>query len=181
MIPPQQNQNTRPGGSASDCTRFSTSLVLVKSGPPPLLGKWYSNSISPCVSITSHPTCWVSISHYVIHMCTTWGLVKPHRQTEPLGFFPVLKNSECDGWRRITFHCLSCLWRLRGLECLKTLDADSQHTHTHARNTNTQIYLAVESNEKWKLLKSASPFVLLSRLNHAPMWLKYHRLQKRPG
>lgn len=142
----------------------------------------FKQYIALCFHHVSLPTCWVSISHYVIHMCTTWGLVKPRRQTELLGFSPpVLKNSECDGWMRITFHFLSCLWRCEALSVSRRSMQIHTHTHTHDIQTLIQIYLAVESNEKWKLLKSASRFVLLFRLNHAPMWLKYHRLQKRPG
>lgn len=119
----------------------------------------FKQYIALCFHHVSLPTCWVSISHYVIHMCTTWGLVKPRRQTELLGFSPpVLKNSECDGWMRITFHFLSCLWRCKALSVSRRSMQIHTHTHTHDIQTLIQIYLAVESNEKWKLLKSASPF-----------------------
>lgn len=87
------------------------------------------------------------------------GPCKTTQTNRAAGFFPpVLKNSECDGWMRITFHFLSCLWRCEALSVSRRSMQIHTHTHTHDIQTLIQIYLAVESNEKWKLLKSASPF-----------------------
>lgn len=86
------------------------------------------------------------------------GPCKTTQTNRAAGFFPPCIE-ELRVWRLnadyISFSIMSVA--LRGIECLKTLDADS-HTHTHDIQTLIQIYLAVESNEKWKLLKSASPF-----------------------
>lgn len=119
--------------------------------------------------LCSPPAVDISISHYDIQMYTTWGCIK-WRQTEVI-FYSCIGKLILLSWRVIIFHFYNVYsMLLPSLECLRTFS--SIVFSTHADTQTWMTYLLVESNEKWKLLKLASRFVLLFCLNHASMWLK---------
>lgn len=120
--------------------------------------KKLSGSILPRVSITFYPPPAVSQYLSTIFTSRTWGHAKKEKKNcrDKLTarwlrtyFFPLLacRHRASRVWRHSATFNMHVCWNA----------STHAHIHTHGRETALKTHLLVESNEKRRLLKLASP------------------------